>query len=133
MPEPQDPERASYTQEITRDEGKIDWNMTALEIWRRVRAYQPWPEAYTFWQGKQLKIIEAVPLAAGDNPEVGRVVALPAQGSAAAFGVGTAAGVLGVLKVQIEGKRTMTAADFLRGQKDFLGARVGGEKSSGPE
>ena len=92
-----------------------------------MRAYQPWPEAYTFWQGKQLKIIEAVPLSVPENPEAGRVVALlPTRGpDTAAFGIGTASGILGVLRVQAEGKRAMAAAEFLRGQKDFIGAKLG--------
>ena len=118
---------ASYTREITKEDGKIDWKLPAAIIWRRVRAYQPWPEAYTYWQGKQLKIIEAVPLTAGEAPELGRVVALlpiPEQ-KAAAFGVGTGNGILGVLKVQIEGKRAISADEFIRGQRDFMGAVLG--------
>jgi methionyl-tRNA formyltransferase len=124
IPEPQNEAEATYTREITREDGRIDWSLSALEIWRRVRAYHPWPEAYTFWQGKQLKILEAIPLTGGKAPDVGRVVALlptrnPAQ---AAFGVETGDGVLGVKKVQIEGKRAMTAAEFIRGQRDFVGS-----------
>jgi methionyl-tRNA formyltransferase len=133
MPEPQDPDQASYTGEITREEGKIDWKLSALEIWRRVRAYQPWPEAFTFWQGKQLKIIEAVPLLTQESPEAGRVVArFPSTGSGAVVGVGTAEGILGILRVQIEGKRPMTAAEFLRGQKDFVGSVLGSKTSYRP-
>jgi methionyl-tRNA formyltransferase len=127
IPEPQNEAEASYTKEITKEEGSIDWKLSALEIWRRVRAYQPWPGAYTSWQGKQLKIIEAAPLTAETVPEPGRVAALlPTQGqSKAAFGVGTGNGILGVLKVQIEGKRPMPSDEFLRGQKGFLGDLLG--------
>ena len=127
LPESQDEAQASYTKEITKEEGKIDWTLTAPDIWRRVRAYQPWPEAYTFWQGKQLKIIEAVPLTAETAAEPGRVVALmPTQGPAGAtFGIGTGNGILGILKVQIEGKRVMSAEEFLRGQRGLMGAELG--------
>jgi methionyl-tRNA formyltransferase len=91
-----------------------------------VRAFQPWPECYTKWQGKQLKIIEAVPLAEEGTLEVGRVVALSptAERSEAAFGVHTGNGILGVLKVQLEGKRAMSGAEFLRGQRQFMGTII---------
>jgi methionyl-tRNA formyltransferase len=127
LPEPQDPAGASYTKEITREDGLIDWKLPAPDICRRIRAYQPWPEAYTYWQGKQLKIIEAVPLNPVEATEAGRVVTLPgASGQTeAAFGVGTGNGLLGVVKVQIEGKRAMPAGDFIRGQRDFAGSMLG--------
>jgi methionyl-tRNA formyltransferase len=111
LPEPQNPDLASYTHEITKEESRIDWQVAAPVIWRQVRAYQPWPEAYTSWQDKYLKIIEAVPLSAAVKPEIGRVIAL-GQGycpPGVAFGVGTGDGVLGVKKVQIEAKCAMSA------------------------
>ena len=85
---------------------------------------QPWPGCYTRWQGRQLKIIEAVPLSGREGIKVGQVVALVPSGVGVepAFGISTGSGVLGVLKVQLEGKRAMSAADFLRGQRDFIGA-----------
>lgn len=126
-PLPQNEAEASYTREITKEEGRIDWSLSAQEIWRRVRAYQPWPETYTTWQGKQLKIIEAVPLAADKPCQPGTILILPSNPdqAGAVFGVGTGQGILGVLKVQIEGKRVMSAGEFLRGQRDFSGSRLG--------
>ncbi len=126
VPSAQSEAEASYTREITREDGRIDWSLTAQEIGRRVRAYQPWPETYTFWQGKQLKIKEAVPLPADTFVEPGRVISLPAIAgfSGSAFGVGTGRGILVILQVQIEGKRSMAAGDFLRGQRDFIGSRL---------
>jgi methionyl-tRNA formyltransferase len=118
---------ATYTREISKEEGRLDWSISAQEIWRRVRAYQPWPEAYTTWQGKHLKIIEAVPLALDMPCQPGLVVSLSSVPGhiGSAFGVGTGRGILGVLKVQIEGKRAMSAGEFLRGQRDFTGCRLG--------
>ena len=74
------------------------------------------------WQGKKLKIIEAMPQPGGKDLEVGRVVALN-KGSTA-FGVNTGDGILAVLKVQLEGKRAMVAAEFLRGQRQLIGATL---------
>jgi len=122
-PQPQDEAEAAYSGPISREEGEIDWHLPAIDIWRRVRAFQPWPGCYSRWQGRQLKIIEAVPLPAERTLEAGQVVVLaPATESKAAFGVSTGEGILGVLKVQLEGKRTMSAAEFLRGQRQFTGA-----------
>ena len=126
VPQPQNEDEATYSPQISKEDGEIDWGLPAIEIWRRVRAYYPWPGCYTRWQGKQLKIIEAVPLPAEKTIEAGRAVALtPAEGKAeAAFGVQTGEGILGVVRVQVEGKRAMSAAEFLRGQRNFIGAKL---------
>ncbi len=122
-PQSQNEAEATYSGPISKEEGEVDWRLPAVGIWRRLRALQPWPGCYTRWQGRQLKIIEAVPLPAIRALEVGQVVALTsATESEAAFGVSTGEGILGVLKVQLEGKRAMSAAEFLRGQRQFIGA-----------
>jgi methionyl-tRNA formyltransferase len=125
-PQPQNETEATYSSLISKEEGKIDWHLSAQDIWRRVRAFQPWPGCYTKWQGKQLKIIEAVPLADEGSLEVGRVVVLSptAERSEAAFGVHTGNGILEVLRVQLEGKRAMSGAEFLRGQRQFIGVML---------
>ncbi len=119
-PQPQNEAEATYCGTITKEEGEIDWHISAVDLWRRVRAFQPWPGCYTRWQGRQLKIIEAMPLLGERTLEVGQVVALNKEG--AVFGVSTGDGVLGVLGVQLEGKKAMSAAEFLRGQRQFIGA-----------
>ena len=126
VPHPQNDAGATYTNPIHKDAGKIDWHLPAVDVWRRVRAFQPWPGCYTNWRGRQLKLLEAVPLvtdaaAVGESPpEAGQVVAIGA--GPAAFGVVTGDGVLGVVRVQLEGKRALSAAEFLRGQREFIGS-----------
>jgi len=121
-PQPQKDSEASYTGQITKQEGEIDWSSPAEEIWRRVRAYQPWPGCYTRLNGKQLKIIEALPLSKSGDIETGKVLALQQSGAnEPAFGINTGDGVLGVLKVQVEGKQIMAAEEFLRGQRQLVG------------
>ncbi|MEE9520168.1 MAG: methionyl-tRNA formyltransferase [Dehalococcoidales bacterium] len=119
-PQPQNEDEVVYSAPISKEEGEIDWHLPAADIWRRVRAFQPWPGCYTRWRGKQFKIIEAVPLPGEGTFEVGQVVAT--EGAKAGFGVGTGEGILGVSKVQLEGRRAMSAAEFLRGQREFIGA-----------
>ncbi len=121
-PRPQDESAASYTALLSKQEGEIDWRLPVVEIWRKVRAYYPWPGCYTVWQGKQLKITQAVALPPDNTIKMGQVAALDRKDTA--FGVGTGNGLLGVVKVQLEGKRVMSAAEFLRGQKEFSGATL---------
>lgn len=122
-PQPQDESRASYTKTISKEDGVLDWNLTALELWRRIKAFDPWPGCYTWWQGKRLKVSEAIPLAGGKPEEAGKVVALP-QGTKAPIGVETRDGILGLIRVQMEGKRVISAEEFVRGQRDFSGSRL---------
>jgi len=122
-PQPQPETGASYCGTISKQDGEIDWGLSAEEIWRRVRAFNPWPGSYTVWAGKQLKVTEAVPLPAV-TAAPGGVIALPEGDNT--FGIGTGEGTLGVVRVQLEGKRVMSSAEFLRGHRDFIGAVLPG-------
>lgn len=117
-PQPQNNAEATYSTMISKKDGEIDWHLPAVDLWRRVRAFQPWPGCYTYWQGRQLKVLDAVPVAREETVGVGQVLAL----GKGLFGVQTGDGILGVCKVQLEGKRAMSAAEFLRGQRQFIGA-----------
>jgi methionyl-tRNA formyltransferase len=118
---PQSRDGANYFGELKKEEGRIDWHDTADSIGRRVRAFQPWPGAFTHWQRKQLKILEAVPLFEKETFEAGRVIELSKE-AGTSFGVAAVKGVVGVRKIQMEGKRAMSAEEFLRGQPGILGA-----------
>ncbi len=121
-PQPQSEEKASYAPPLQKELGWIDWNLSAVEIWRRVRAYHPWPSAYTTWQGKQLKVIGAEVWEgwSGDVPS-GWVVS-----TSRGVGVATGAGILLLREVQLAGRRAMPIDAFLRGQRGFVGSRLGG-------
>jgi methionyl-tRNA formyltransferase len=121
-PRPQKEADASYFPQVKKEDGEIDWSLPAEEIWRRVRAFYPWPGCYTTWRGKLLKIIEAVPVDGEVPAAAGKVVSL--AGAAVPLGIGTGEGILGILKVQMAGKKVMNAAEFLRGQRGFIGAEL---------
>lgn len=123
-PRPQNDSGATYFPQVKKGDGEIEWRLPAVAIWRRVRAYYPWPGSYTTWRGKQLKIIEAAVLPGEGTLEAGRVVALP--GREVVLGIACSEGILGVLKVQLAGKKAVTAADFVRGQRDFIGSVLPG-------
>lgn len=120
--QPQDNDHASYTRTISKQDGKIDWGLPAIEIWRRVRAFQPWPGCYTFWHGKLLKIMDAIPVQTHlSKQQQGLVVTLDKK-FGAATGVVTGEGILALEKVQLEGKRPVLISDFILGQRGFIGA-----------
>jgi len=123
-PQPQDGSKATYTKPVTKDDGTIDWQMSAVEISRRIRAFHPWPGCYTWWQGKLLKVLEAVALHKEGSLTPGKVVDL-ASGQPAVVGVETGDGILGLLRIQLEGKRALTASEFLLGQRAFVGSTLG--------
>lgn len=120
---PQDEELASYTATINKNDGEINWKLSANEIWRRVRAFYPWPRCYTWWKGKRLELNEVIPLPAQKNGQPGRVIALR-ESNREYVGIETGEGILGILRVKLEGKREMPAEDFIRGQRDFIGSNI---------
>lgn len=121
-PQAQDEAKATYSRPLTKEAGEIDWQLPAVELWRRVRAFQPWPGCYTWWRGKQLKITEAVALPDVLGVGVGVVVALEGMPG---VGVKTGQGVLGLRWLQLEGKKAMLAEEFIRGQREFVGGQLG--------
>ena len=121
-PQAQDDKEATYSRIITKQDGEINWHLTAIALERGVRAFYPWPGCYTRWQGKLLKIMAATPLSINRSDKPGQVVIIesPAFPQPLA-GVQTGEGVLGLREVQLEGKRPLKIADFCRGQKGFIG------------
>jgi len=123
-PQPQNEAQVTYSKLITKEDGKIDWHLSAVEIWQRIRAFNPWPGCYTGWEGKRLKIHRATPLGDVAKGELGKVITLQKQ-VPVEVGVVTGEGILGLCQVQLEGKREMPVAEFVRGQRDFIGSILG--------
>ena len=121
-PQAQAESQATYSKLITSKDAEIDWHLSAVELWRRIRAYNPWPSCYTWFRGKRLKIHSAIPWGGVVEGEVGEVVAL-----AESCGVGVVTGhdILGLCQVQLEGRREMSIHDFARGERDFAGCVLG--------
>lgn len=122
VPRKQREEDSCYAGLITREMGRIDFFRDALSIERLVHGMNPWPSAYTFYRGKQLKIWEAVALeedAAALVP--GTIAAVGGQD----FTVATGQGTLRVQELQLEGKKRMSAHDFLLGMRLAPGEKLG--------
>ena len=121
-PQVQDEAQATYSKLINSEDAEIDWHLSADELWRRIRAYNPWPISYTWYNGKRLRIHRSIPFANAAEGEIGEVIALQ---ESPGVGVVTGEGILGLCQVQLEGKREMPIEDFMRGQRDFVGCVLG--------
>ena len=131
VPIDQNEANATYTQKVTKGDGFINWDSPAVSLWRQVRAYWQWPGSYTRWQGRLLKVLDvSMPLGAGSGQWIrspgalpGEVV-LPENGSTEAVGVVTGEGVLGLNRLQLEGKKEVSAREFLSGHAAFVGSML---------
>jgi methionyl-tRNA formyltransferase len=133
---PQPEEGATWAPRITKDDGLIDWSEPAALIERRVRAYQPWPTAFTHWNGLGLKVLRAQADqetggrgqgAGGRSQESGVRSQGPGiiiAGKTGSAGVVTGRGVLWLEEVQLAGKRTTPIGAFLQGAREFVGSRL---------
>lgn len=118
---------SSYAPMMKREMGKIDFAESAAAIDRRIRAMNPWPGAYTDYQGKQLKIWKAAPCPAenGLGRQPGEILCTDKDSVTVAAGEGA----LRIYELQLEGKKRMTAHDFLLGVRLQPGEILGVRKS----
>jgi len=119
-PRAQEGDDASYAPILKREDGLIEWDRSAKEIVDRVRGFQPFPSSFTFRNGHRLTIWRAVAGSDADA-ELGTVV----QIDKGTFDVACGGGSLSVLEVQPEGKRRMTADDFVNGTRLKVGEVLG--------
>jgi methionyl-tRNA formyltransferase len=110
---PQPSEGVTYAEKINKAEALIDWQQDAIQVWRRVRAFNPWPIAETRLNGAQLRIWDAEmrdsPMAWSGEP--GTVLAATPDGIDVACGRGS----LRVLRLQLAGRKPLFAREFIKG------------------
>jgi len=120
-PAAQDQARASYVKILTKADGLIDWAKPAADLERFIRAMAPWPNTWTWWRGKQVKILatQSQPLEINSYK----------PGKTFKYNTGLAVqcgrDALIIKKLQLEGKNELISEEFLRGQKDFMGSILG--------
>jgi len=103
---------------VKKRDGHIDWTAPAARVERMTRAYTPWPAAFTTWKGQNFKLWQGSVIPGHAAP--GLVIEVDGR-----VAVGTGDGLLALYEVQPAGKRRMTAATFLNGAPDFIGAHLG--------
>lgn len=119
----QDHAQATLAPMLKKEDGLLDWNQTAHEIWCRVRGLRPWPGAYTGFRGKQLQIwMAALPPEpfTGNQPSGTLIADRPRL-----FAVCGGKTLLELTEVQMEGRRRISARDFLNGVRFKPGERLG--------
>ena len=122
-PTPQDHARATLAPILKKEDGRIDFSRSAQEIHNRLRGFQPWPGAFTTFRGKSLAIVSARPVAPGS--ELVPLARIRLIGERLLVGAGGDTS-LEILELQPEGKKKMSAADFINGYKPKSGETLGG-------
>ena len=118
-PTEQEHNKATYTKIIRKEDGRINWRKKAEEIERMIRAYYPWPSAWTMWSNKFLKILEADVMEKNCLP-AGRQGEVFLNGSN--LEIKCDKGNLIIKKLQLEGGKILSAKEFLNGHRDFIGS-----------
>ncbi|MBR5931166.1 MAG: methionyl-tRNA formyltransferase [Lachnospiraceae bacterium] len=117
----QDASAATYMKTLSKDAGKIDFSLSAEQIRCQIRAFDPWPSAYTFLEGKTFKFWAADVTENTDDAEPGMVVYVDKKTLIVKCGKDA----LSLKEVQMEGKKRMSTEEFLRGKKIETGFRFG--------
>lgn len=129
QPVEQDETLATYAPQIKKIDALIDWAADSAEtVWRKVRAYNPWPGAFTYAGDAPLRILECVPVAHRFAGEPGTVFAFTGIGEpppvGAGFGVVASEGEVAAIRVQPPGGRPMPAAAYVNGHKEIIGTKL---------
>ncbi len=124
-PEEQDHSQATFCKLIKKEDGKIDWNKSAKEIDAQIRAYQEWPTSYAQFQisnnkFKNLKIVDAEILNKNTNRKVGEAFLDEDKNLC----VQTRDRILTLKTLQLEGKKPVSAKEFLNGHKEIIGTTL---------
>lgn len=118
-PEKQQDEQANYAEKLTKEEAKLDWNMTACQLERNIRAFNPTPMAYLTLMvnevEERIKVYQAEVLPHQEKA-VGTVLAVDKNG----IQIATQQGVLNIIQLQPAGKKPMSVQDFLNGRGDWF-------------
>lgn len=122
--EKQKDEEANYVKILDKTMGLIDFNRTAAEIERLIRGLNPWPSAYTYLEGKTLKIWDADVIEQDNEGIPGEIIQITKD----SIIIKTSSGSLAVKELQLEGKKRMTVDAFLRGYSILPGAILNNSK-----
>ena len=117
-PQPQDDQKATYATRLKKEDGKLDFSKPAAFLVRMVRAYNPWPGAYQFFDDTRLKILKAHVV---DSLTAQPGTRLIYEGKPAWV---TGQGLLILEEVQAAGRSRMSGEEFLRGAKDWIGGET---------
>lgn len=124
VPEKQDHSQSSHVKMIAKEMGNVDFTRNAWEIDRLVRGLNPWPSAFTFYKGKQMKVWKVKPQECNAEAEPGTVLEVTKNDIKVACGEGA----IRILELQLEGKKRMSTHDFLLGVKVQVGEKFSSQR-----
>jgi methionyl-tRNA formyltransferase len=124
-PRPQRDQDATFAPILKKEDGSIDWSRSAIDVDRCIRGFQPWPNAYTSFNGKGLTIWRAQPVSSASSvSEAAPAEVIVAHGDDLIVNCG-AATALRLIEVQPEARKRMGVRDFLNGTQIKVGDRFG--------
>ena len=112
--QPQDPTLATHAPKITKEQAEIQWDLPAIQIDRQIRAFNPWPVAYTQSQGENLRIWEATVVPGTPKEPPGSIIEQSSQGII----VATGNGALLITQAQLPGKKSLPMTEILKSQHE---------------
>ena len=115
----QDNSKATYANKISKQEAKMDWTQSANELERKIRAFNPFPVSHTVINNINIRIWEAEIKQGPDNLMAGSIL-----NNKTSLDIMTGKDVLAITKLQLPGKRPMSAKDFLNGHPEFINANT---------
>lgn len=115
-PEVQDESQVTYAEKLSKEEALLDWSLSAAQLERCIRAFNPWPMSYFMMDGQPVKVWKASVFEAATNAAPGTILEADKQG----IQVATAQGVLNIEELQPAGKKAMKAQDLLNSRKAFF-------------
>jgi methionyl-tRNA formyltransferase len=126
-PRAQDEAAATYCRLVRKEDGRVDWSRPAEEIERMIRAFDPWPRAFTTLHGSRLALLSGE-VHPGEVDRAGKTEGL-VLGAESGYGilVQTGRGVLGVDALQLQARKPLDWRSFLNGHRDLIGTTLGGE------
>lgn len=115
-PEKQQQSQATYAEKLSKQEAKLDWNLSAIQLERCVRAFNPWPVSYFEVNGEPIKVWQAQVMATQHNQPVGTILQADKKGIC----IATSDGALNITILQPAGKKPMSAQDLLNSRKSWF-------------
>lgn len=116
QPEVQDDSMATHAEKLSKEEAQLDWSLSAAQLERCVRAFNPWPMSFFMMDGQPVKVWKASVIETKSSAEPGTILEADKHG----IRVATAQGVLNLLELQPAGKKAMKAQDLLNSRREFF-------------
>jgi len=115
---PQSTSGATYAEKLSKEEALINWQKSAVEIDRMVRAFNPWPIAFTKIEDSTLRIFRSVPLSETSQSQPGTILYSDQNG----IDIATGQGVLRLLEIQLPGGKVLPVSEILKSKKELFAA-----------